>query len=179
MPFTVRRHVGLFGEDEMGAFDQVSWEVSEAALGPPASEVTAIVERMKGEVHDMAPYEAVKTLHDALYGDDVERTVPSLGEPFITAYLLEEEGIISPENGDSDGEYRSIVARRPDDERLRELFWEREYTLWWIGILAGVHPSLVTYWFYESDIPLMERNYKTESLEKVRAQREPVDGETG
>lgn len=159
----------------MGEFDPVPWEVSVAALGPPASEVTGMVEQMQGEVHDKEPYEAVKTIHDALYGEDIERSVPSLGEPFITAYLLEMEGILSPGSEETRGEYRSIVARRPSDERLRELFWERERTLWWIGILAGVHPSLVTFWFYEADIPLMERNYLEESLEQIRTQRESMD----
>lgn len=85
----------------MGDFDPVTWEASEAALGPPASEVTKLVEQMQGEVHDKDAYDAVKTLHDALYEDDVERTVPSLGEPFITTYLLEKKGIITPENDDT------------------------------------------------------------------------------
>jgi len=61
---------------------------------------------------------------------------------------------------------------------IRELFWEREQTLWWIGLLAGVHPSLVTFWFYEADIPLMERNYTDESLEQRQAGRELDDGKT-
>lgn len=160
----------------MGDFDPVSWETSEAATGPPAAEITEHVERMQGEVYDQDPYNAVKIIHDALYEDDVERTVPSLGEPFITAYLLEKSGIITPDNDDTGGEYRSIVERRPPGERLEELFWERERTLWWIGILAGVHPSLVTYWFYEDDIPLMERNYTEESMEQIRAYREAKDG---
>ena len=159
----------------MGDFDPVSWETSEAALGPPAAEVTELVEQLQGEVHERDPYNAVKTLHDALYEKDVDRTVPSLGEPFITAYLLEKNDIITPENDDRRSEYRSIVNRRPSKERLRELFWERERTLWWIGILAGVHPSLVTYWFYENNIPLMERNYTDESMEQIRAHRDERD----
>lgn len=159
----------------MGDFDPVSWDTSEAALGPPAAEVTDVVERMQGAVHEMDPYEAVKTLHDALYDDDIDRTVPSLGEPFITAYLLEQNGVITPEPDETDTEYRSLVQRRPSTERLRELFWERERTLWWIGILTGVHPSLVTYWFYEHDIPLMERNYTEDSMEKIRTQRESTN----
>lgn len=159
----------------MGDFDPVSWETSETVLGPPASEVTNLVEEMQGEVYDENPYDAVKTIHDALYEADFERTVPSLGEPFITAYLLEKNGVISPEKDDDGSEYRSIVKRRPSNEHLRELFWGRERTLWWIGILAGVHPSLVTYWFYENDIPLMERNYAEESMEQIRAQRGSTD----
>lgn len=160
----------------MGDFDPVSWETHEAAIGPPAAEITEHVEQMREEVRDEEPYDAVKTIHDALYDEDVTRTVPSLGEPFITAYLLEKEGIISPEKDDSGSEYRSIVDRRPSEERLRELFWERERTLWWIGILTGVHPSLVTYWFYESDVPLMERNYTEESMEQIRVYRESKNG---
>lgn len=159
----------------MGDFDPIPWETSEAALGPPAAEVTALVERMRGEVRGEDPYDAVKTLHDALYEADTERTVPSLGEPFVTAYLLEKDGVISPDADDARSEYRSIVERRPPRERLRELFWERERTLWWIGLLTGVHPSLVTYWLYEADIPLMERNYTEESMEQIRAHQESTD----
>lgn len=159
----------------MGDFDPVRWGTVEAALGPPAAEVTAMVERMQGEVYGEDPYDAVKTLHDALYEADMERTVPSLGEPFITAYLLEKYGVISPDVDGDRSEYPSIVERRPPDKRLRELFWEREWTLWWIGIIAGVHPSLVTYWFYEADIPLMERNYTEESMEQIRAHRESTN----
>jgi hypothetical protein len=160
----------------MGAFDPVSWEVVEVATGPPAPEVTEHVEQMQEVVRGEGPYDAVKTIHDAMYEEDVDRTVPSLGEPFITAYLLEKEGIITPNHDDTGSEYRSIVERRPTSERLRELFWERERTLWWIGLQVGVHPSLVTYWFYENDIPLMERNYTEESMEQIRAYRESDTG---
>ena len=157
----------------MGEYDPVSWETSEAALGPPAAAVTTLIERMQGEVYDETPYDAVKTIHDAFPDADVERTVPGLGEPFITAYLLEKEGVIAP--GDDGGEYRSLVERRPPAEELRELFWEHERTLWWIGVLAGVHTSLVTYWLYEDDIPLMERNYTAESMELIREHREAAN----
>lgn len=156
----------------MGAFDPVPWETAVAAVGPPAPEVTEHVERLRDEVYDETPYDAVKAIHDALYADDVDRTVPALGEPFVTAYLLEKRGIIAPGDDGSGSEYRSLVERRPDTDRLEELFWGRERTLWWIGLLVGVHPSLVTYWFYEDDIPLMERNYTEESMERIRAYRE-------
>lgn len=159
----------------MGEFDPVPWEAIEATSGPPAREVSALVDEMAEEVYDEDPYDAVKAIHDALYDEDIERTVPSLGEPFVTAYLLEREGVITP-GDDAGGEYRSIVERRPDGDRLRELFWERKRTLWWIGLLVGVHPSLVTYWMYEDDVPLMERNLTDESLEAVRAYRQSEDG---
>lgn len=155
----------------MGTDEPVEWETIAAAMGPPADEVTRAVERYESEVTGMDPYDAVKTIHDALYDDGAERSVPSLAEPFITAYLLEQRGVIDPNNSNS-GEYRSIVDRRPSPTRLRTLFWERHRTLWWIGLLSGVHPQLVSYWLYEDDIPLMERNFTAESLEKIRAIRD-------
>lgn len=159
----------------MGEFDPVPWETVEATIGPPAPEVTSHVEEMGDEVFETDPYDAVKTIHDALYADEVDRTVPSLGEPFITAYLLEKRGIIDP--NEEGAEYRSLVERRPAPERLRELVWDRERTLWWIGLLRGVHPSLVTFWCYEADVPLMERNYTAESLERIRTGRASEDDE--
>lgn len=163
------------GDVRMGDFDPVSWDTRVAAIGPPAPEITEYIEQLNEEILGDDPYEAVKTIHDALYEADVERTVPNPGEPFVTAYLLEQEGIISPEGEDSGSGYQSIVERRPTRGRLRELFWEREYTLWWIGLVTGVHPSLVTYWCYEYDIPLMERNYTDESMKQIRAYRESTE----
>ena len=156
----------------MGDFDPVTWKTIEAAFGPPAPEVAARVERLRDDVSDEDPYVAVKTIHDSLYDEGVERTVPSLGEPFVTAYLLEKAGIIAPSDGDTEREYRSLVARRPDGDRLEELFWERKRTLWWIGLLVGVHASLVKYWLYEEDIPLMERNFTERSMDRIRSVRE-------
>ncbi|WP_231185551.1 hypothetical protein [Haladaptatus sp. DYF46] len=157
----------------MGNFDPVSWDVVEAATGPPAPEVDEYVETMREEVHGEDPYVAVKSIHDELSETvSEERTVPGLGEVFITAYLLEKRGLITPRDDDAEGAYRSIVDRRPSGEWLREQFWERERTLWWIGMQAGVHASLVTYWLYEDKIPLMERNFTEESMERIRAYRE-------
>lgn len=155
----------------MSDFDPVTWETIEAVFGPPAPEVTEHVERMKGELYDETPYDAVKIVHDALYDETVERTVPSLGEPFITAYLLEKAGVITPGEGAED-EYRSLLERKPNRQRLEEHFWEHRHTLWWIGLLYGVHASLVNFWFYEDDIPLMERNFAAESMAQIRAYRE-------
>jgi len=82
------------------------------------------------------PYDAVKAIHDALSEDfaEADRTVPGLGEVFVTAYLLERKGIIAPDNNGLESEYRSLVERRQDGERLDELFWKRERTLWWIAV---------------------------------------------
>lgn len=158
----------------MGAFDPVSWGTIETAIGPPASEITVHVEQLQEEVTGADAYEAVKTVHDAIDESGVDRTVSSVGEPFVTAYLLERAGVIAPAEDAPDG-YRSIVHRRPETDRLRHLFWDEKRTLWWIGLLAGVHPALVTYWLYEDDIPLMERNFTDDSMEKIRAVRASTD----
>lgn len=155
----------------MGKFDPVPWDTVEDAFGPPAPEVRAHVDRLGEEFDDDGPYEAVKAIHDALYDEDVERTVPGLGEPFITAYLLEKDGIIAPSD-EAGCEYPSLVARRPDADRLEELFWGQRRTLWWIGLLCGVHASLVKFWLYEDGIPLMERNFTAESMEQIREARD-------
>ena len=171
--FIARESVRQHGGHEMGAFDPVPWETVEAAIGPPAAAVTDYVDRLEGDVHGEEPYAAVKAIHDALAANDVERSVPGLGDPFLVAYLLEKRGVIDPHE---EGEYRSLVARRPSDDRIEELFHEREYTLWWIATLTGVHPSLVTYWCWEADVPLLERNFGEESMAAIRAYRESADG---
>lgn len=149
----------------MDAFDPVSWGAIEEVRGPPAAEVAARVEAMASKLEGEKPYVAVKAVHDALASGTEERSVPGLADPFITAYLLEKRGVISP---DTVNDYRSLVERRPSTERLRELFWEEQRTLWWIGVVTGVHPSLVTYWCYEDNIPLMERNISEDALEQIR-----------
>jgi hypothetical protein len=162
----------------MDDFDPVSWQTREAALGSPAPEIEEYVETMEEDVREKGPYDAVKTIHDALSEDfgEAGRTVAGLGEVFITAYLLEKKGVVTPDSSNTEHSYRSLVERRPDSEQLDELFWEHERTLWWIGILVGVHPSLVSYWLYEDDIPLMERNYTEASMEQIRAYRESENG---
>lgn len=157
----------------MGSFDPVPWDAVESTIGPPAPEITEAVDRLADELTGESPYDAVKTVHDHLYDADVERTVPNVGEPFITAYLLEKRGVISA-GADADS-YPSLVDRRPSADRLRTLFWEDERTLWWIGVITGVHPSLVTYWCYEDDIPLMERNYRADSLKRIQRGADSTD----
>lgn len=128
-----------------------------------------MIVEMQSDLDGASPYRAVKTVHDALDREDTDRSVPSMGDPFVIAYLLEQAGVIET---DSQTDYRSIVDRRPDAATLREWFWEERYTLWWIGVMTGVHPSLVTYWLYEDDIPLMERNYGEASMARIRAMRD-------
>ncbi|MFC6826231.1 hypothetical protein [Halopelagius fulvigenes] len=45
-----------------------------------------------------------------------------------------------------------------------------------IGVLCGVHPSLVSYWLSEGDIPLMERNFTEESMRRIRTYRAGSEG---
>lgn len=157
----------------MGDFDPVPWTVVEATIGPPAHDLRQYIDELQDRVRWKNPYDAVKTVHDALAEMDEDLSVSDLAEPFITAYLLEKNGVIIP--GDEE-EYRSIVNRRPSGEQLENLFRERKRTLWWIGILTGVHPSLVTFWLWEDDIPLLERNFNEDSMQKIRTHPEFEDG---
>jgi len=97
----------------MGEFDPVSWEPIEAATGPPAGPLVARVDRLADDLPTDDYSAAVKAVHDALAGDDVERTVPGLGDPFVTGYLLERGGLVQP--ADAPPEYVSLVERRPSD----------------------------------------------------------------
>lgn len=160
----------------MAAHDPVPWAVYEDALGAPATEVERVVERVVVDHAadpelDADPYDIVKSVHDTLDADfdPDERSVPGLGDPFVAAYLLEKHGVVAV---GADSAFVSLVDRRPSDDRLHELFWNREYTLWWIGVLTGVHAALVTYWCYEANVPLMERNLSAESLAAVESVRE-------
>ena len=155
----------------MGDLDPVEWKTIEAAVGPPAEDVVAYVDRLQGDVRGEDPYVAVKTIHDAI-SEDLGSSVSGQGEVFVSAYLLERRGIVEP--GETT-ELPSLVARRPNADRLRELFWERERTMWWIAIQVGVHWALVRYWLYEADIPLQERNFTAESMAKIRAEQESGD----
>lgn len=40
---------------------------------------------------------------------------------------------------------------------------------WWIAVRCGVHYSLVQYWRYEADLPLMRRHAPDRPLERVDA----------
>jgi hypothetical protein len=155
--------------------DPVSWETIEAVVGPPAPEVEAYVDGMGEDLRDEAPYDAVKAVHDALARDlGEERTPAGQGEVFLVAYLLERAGVVSPGGRPSDDgvSFPSVAERRPDGDRLRELFWGRERTMWWLGIRLGVHWALVRYWLYEEEIPLRERNFPAETTARIRAYRE-------
>lgn len=57
------------------------------------------------------------------------------------------------------------LARRPEDETLEHWFWDEQQVPWWIAVRCGVHYSLVQYWLYEADIPVMRRNVPDRLLE--------------
>lgn len=57
-----------------------------------------------------------------------------------------------------------MLDRRPDGETLREWFWEDEEVPWWLSVRLGVHYSLVVFWLWEDDVPLMRRNVPDETL---------------
>ncbi|WP_049972868.1 hypothetical protein [Haladaptatus cibarius] len=153
----------------MGKLEPVSWETIEAVSGAPATDVLEYINQLQDSVSDDEPYEAVKTIHDAISADlGSDCSVPDQGEVFITVYLLEQRGIIAS-NDDESTEFPSLVARRPDSNRLHELFWEQNRTMWWIAVQCGVHWALIRYWLYEDDIPLQERNFTDTTLEQIRA----------
>ena len=151
----------------MDEMDPVPWDDLEAVSGPPADELSAYVEAADGTVESDA-FDAVKRVYDewkADRGDD--RSLPDQGAAFVVAYLLEREGVIDL----ADSPQGSLVARRPSADRLCELFWEREYTLWWMAVELGVHYSLVTVWLWEADVPLAGRNITAETKEQIEARR--------
>lgn len=157
----------------MAALDPVSWDTIEATMGAPAKELREYIEQVQDDYRDETPYDAVLSIHNSLSEDDnVDVSVPDQAEVFFVSYLLERNGIISPEEGGTDGQIPSVADRRPSSDHLQELSWERERTMWWIAVRFGVHWALVRYWLYEDDIPLKERNFTADGMEKIRAYRE-------
>ena len=158
----------------MADMDPVAWEEIEAATGPPsATEVGEYVEEMADDVAHCDAYEAVKAVYDEWKTDLGEaRSLPDQGASFVVAFLLEREGVIDL----SDAPQGSLVERYPGEDELRERFWEREQTLWWIAVELGVHYSLVTFWLWEADIPLAERNLSDETMRQVEALTDGDDG---
>jgi hypothetical protein len=146
----------------------VPWSEIEAASGPPsATEVEAYVEELGTDVRDRDAYEAVKTVYDEWKTDlGEDRQLPDQGAAFVIAYLLEREGLVDL----SDAPQGSLVERQPETDRLRELFWEREQTMWWMAVELGVHYSLVTFWLWEADVPLAERNLSDETIRRIAVQ---------
>ncbi|MFB6198516.1 MAG: hypothetical protein ABEI52_09670 [Halobacteriaceae archaeon] len=148
----------------MSDMDPVSWDAIEPVIGHPAGEIPKYIDRYRDAIQDSNPYDAVKTIHDALsrdIGEDL--TVSGQGEVFITTYLLEKEDIISFED-----EEFSPLERRPDADGLEEMYWENERTMWWIATKLGVHWALVRLWLYEEDLPLRKRNFGESTMAKIQ-----------
>jgi len=157
----------------MADMDPVPWDEVEAATGPPAAaEVEPYVEELKDELADPDPpddYEAVKMVYDAWKTDlGEERSLSDQGAAYVVTYLLERERIIDL-RGRRQG---TLLKRRPDPDELRERFWDDEQTLWWMAVESGVHYALVTYWLWEANVPLAERNLSDETLARVETGRE-------
>jgi len=115
----------------------VPWADVEAAAGPPtATEVEEYVAELTSETSgaDREAFETVKAVYDEWKADrGEERALSDQAAAFVVASLLEREGAIDL----SDTPQGSLVERRPSAERLRERFWEREQTLWWIAVECG------------------------------------------
>lgn len=147
----------------MADMDPIEWDVIEAVVGPPAPDLQQHVDDMTAQVADEKSFTAVKTVYDTWKSQlGAKRTLPDQGAAMLVTYLLERAGAI--DLGPS-----SIVDRRPSSEHLEKLFSDREYTMWWIATLTGVHWVVVRYWLWEDDISLRERNFSTETMEKIRA----------
>ncbi|MFB6219177.1 MAG: hypothetical protein ABEH77_08405 [Halobacteriaceae archaeon] len=147
----------------MSDLEPVPWDAIEAAVGPPADDVRPYVDALGEEVAGEPPATAVKTVYDAWKGDlGEDRTTADQGAAYVIAYLLERRG-------HTEG---VLLDRKPGPERLRELFWEREHTLWWMAVETGVHYALVSYWLYEESVPLARRNLTTDTREQVDAYEE-------
>ena len=161
----------------MADMDPVPWDDIEAATGPPsATEVEEYVEAMGDDVAERNAYEAVKTVYDEWKTDlGEERGLPDQGASFVVAYLLEREGLVDL----SDAQQGSLVERHPGEGELRAMFWDDEQTLWWMAVELGVHYSLVTFWLWEADVPLAERNLSDETMRQVQAHRNSEEGEDG
>jgi hypothetical protein len=160
----------------MTALDPVEWSDIEAVRGRPAANLTPYVERMQDSVADDSPFVAAKTIYDTWKSElGSERSTPDQGAAFIITYLLERSGTLALDDGDEGTTPSVVTDRRPPPERLRQWFWEREHTMWWIAIQTGVHWSLVNYWLWEDDIPLMERNFLDETLQEIETYRRTRD----
>jgi len=160
----------------MADMDPVAWDDVEAATGPPsATEVEEYVEKHEAEMrrevaeHGLRNYETVKAIYDE-WKDDLgeERSLPDQGAAYVIAYLLERKRLADL-RGRGQG---TLIKRHPGRDELHERFWDEEQTLWWMAVELGVHFSLVTFWLWEADIPLAERNLSDETMRQVEAHRE-------
>lgn len=153
--------------------DPVDWDSIEKAVGRSARACEEVFENHHEEIEEGSTVQEAVWHLDTIWKSkpEDERSVPDQGAAYLFAYLLEKEGIVSYNLNESETsiEPKSLVDRKPDAETLRKLFWEDELVLWQIAVEYGVHYSLVTYWFWEEDVPLMRWNITQERLEKIDA----------
>lgn len=155
----------------MAAFDPVDWEAIVAVRGEPGVQVRRYVDRLAEDVADDPPGVAVKTVYDTWKEKrGADRSPSDQGAAFLIAYLLEQKGVLALETASGDGpSLPSMSDRRPAPDTLEAWFWEREWPLWYVAVETGTHMSLVYYWLWEDDVPLMERNFLDDTLAEIKS----------
>lgn len=157
----------------MGPTDPVPWAPLAELGAHTCLQCEAVFEDRRDELggdrdRETAVARLYEWWHDA-YGDEVGA---EQGGAYVFAYLLEREGIVDPGEqhaGDDAPLPASLIDRRPDAATLERWVWDDEQVFWWIAVRCGVHYSLVQYWLYEADVPLMRRNVPDRLLEGVDA----------
>lgn len=147
-------------EFDMDSKTPIHWDVLEPVRAAPR--LLEIFENHREEAIRQPTLEAAVDRLYQIRHEKYEIGAPDQGVAYVFAYLLEKTGQF-----DAAGMMTSIDSRRPDDDTLGELFWEQERVPWWIAVEYGVHYSLVMYWLWEADIPLMRRNIPDEQFEKL------------
>lgn len=131
----------------------VPWDALEAVRGEP--QLRAVFDAHREEVADAESAEAAVDRLERVRRDQYDVASPDQGTAFVFAYLAETELGMSV---DPPGDLPSLAARKPDDDTLERLFWDEEQVPWWTAVRCGVHYTLVIYWLWEADVPLMRRN---------------------
>ncbi|MFB6360054.1 MAG: hypothetical protein ABEH59_01900 [Halobacteriales archaeon] len=155
----------------MAPTDPIPWAPLVELGAHTCLQCEAVFERRRGDLDpDWDREAAVASLyewwHDA-YGADLGK---EQGGVYVFAYLLEASDHFDTaalRTADEAPITGSLLDRRPPAETLERWFWEDEQVPWWIAVRCGVHYSLVHYWFYESEIPLMRRNVPDRLLDRI------------
>ncbi len=123
---------------------------------------------------DLAEFDTLQPAVNHLYEAYHEaygpaQRVPDQVAAFVFAYLVELADIASLSETDSEvaAEMPAIMDRHPGEDELDRLIWEEETVPWWLAVRFGVHYSLIIYWMWEADIPLMRRNIPSETLGQI------------
>ena len=156
----------------------VDWATLEAAGVRPEPTCRALFERHRDALEEFGTrYEAVEYLKRVATDElDASERPPDQGLVYVLAYLVEREGV-APQTEESPGALGvSLLERRPDPGAMERRFWDDERMFWWLAVEYGVHYSLVVYWFWEEDVPLMRWNIPEERWPAIDAVRETDEG---